>query len=87
MLQRYSYSNNYHIKFSSDGWSEHLCCGTVNTFDAREISLRAWVEHTKTCEKLSLLRVFLILGTVSSGASLLLSNCVEYFWQEILQNS
>ena len=53
MLQQYSFPNNYHVKFLSDGWSEHLCCGIVNTFDAREIYLKVWIEHTKTREYLS----------------------------------
>ena len=85
ILQRYSFSNNYHVSFSSDGWSEHLCCGILkNTFDVREIYLRAWVERTKTCEKLYVLRFFRTISTISF---LFLSNCEDYFWQEILQDN
>ena len=61
-MHQYSFSNNYHVKFSSDGWSEHLYSGIVNPFDAREIYLTAWVEHTKTSKKLSLLRFFPTIG-------------------------
>ena len=74
MPQRYLFSNNYHAQFLSDGWSEHLCYCIVNTFYAREIYLRAWVERMKTCEKFSSLKSFPTIGKVSSGASLLLSN-------------
>ena len=58
MLQRYYFSHNYNVKFSSDRWSQHLFCDIANTFDAREIYLRAWVERLKICEKLSHLRFF-----------------------------
>ena len=78
MLQRYSFSNNYHIRFLSDGWSEHLCCGIVHyIFGAREIYLKVWVQRTKTYENLS--QSFSTIDIVSSGASLLFSNCKDYF--------
>ena len=31
--------------------------------------------------------MFFIIVTISSGASLILSNCEDYFWQEILQGN
>lgn len=77
MLQRYSFSNNYHVKYLSDGWIQHLCCGIVSTFDARENDLRTWVVRTKACGKLSYLRFFPTI--FSSEASLLLTNYKHYF--------
>ena len=35
--------NNYHVKYLSIGWSEHLRCGIVNNFDTRGIYLDKFI--------------------------------------------